>query len=1436
MIVPQHLVAQLDRCTVQVHGEDGFAGSGVFAAPGVVLTCAHVVIAAESACSITWQGQTFAAAGVPELFPPPGYGSNDSYPFPDLAVLRLANPPSHPCARLGTEGPPIGSHVYASGFSTRTLTDGTAPDGLLVQVAAQSGEFLRVKHDQIYGGLSGSPVLDVATDRVCGLVKATRDQGDERGGWIIPATAFPRYLQSVLEANRAYQRAGPTWDQLLPPQALPMTLRDLFKAQRKAAEEMPYQLIGAPRVNLADIYVRQQLDQRAKDSDREKDRDTDKDSDSKKHSDRDLSAGPAIRREDTFGSGVVRDLGAVLALHHDLLVTGGPGAGKSTLTLQLAGDLAGAWLDRDASARLVDDYPGFQIPRPLVPLRVSARSLAARRELGWRKALAAAATAELHLGTELTAETISTPVAGASWLIVVDAIDEIVDLSAYRDLLGMLADCVAGQDQVVPHRLLITSRGLADDDVHRLSSAGGAVYMLVPFDEPALRLFAQRWFARDGRADDENLTERFLTQVREARLTEVVSIPLLATVAAIVFEHDPEQLLPARRYQLYQKYLEYLFGGRDQAFVEQWPRLERQLTALPRGTMLAEALRDGRLGLVEQLAVKWVESGCPLADQAAIWMKEKASAAGVPLDLKPLNWAETAITVAMTTGLFIRDGDDIFFLHQSFAEHLAARVYAARLPRPITPNEQDWRDWVDRAAIDGMPSLAHTVLTHYTHADQGEELIARLQRQSVPSYRLVAGELIAYGAASESDAVALFCAAFREWATWLDSDFSGPVFSRSAAALAGLLDHACAASSLMQVATDEVVSAQRRITAAEILANAGHPYTENGVAALRGALTNQHAEARDRVQAADALGGLGPQYHDEAATALRDIIANPRTDAYARQWTASALGRLDPQYHDEAATALRDIIANPRVGAFDRRYAVDALAGLGPQYHDEAVTALRDIIASPRAGAFARRQAASALAGLGPQYHDEAVTALRDIIASPRTDASDRRQAASALAGLGPQYHEQAVTALRRAIASRRTDAYARWQPASALGGLGPQYHDEAVTALRDIIASPRTDASDRQQAANALAGLGPQYHEQAVTALRRAIAGRRTSKQDRWQAAVALGGLGPQYHEQAVTALRRAIASRRTGTYDRQQAAVALGGLGPQYHDEAAAALRRAIASRRITASARVEAADALGGLGPQYHDEAATALRDIIANPRTNDASARRQAASALAGLGPQYHDQAVTALRGAIANPRIRMYYRVEAADALAGLGPQYHDEAAAALRRAIASRRITASARVEAADALAGLGPQYHDEAATALRDIIANPRTGAYARHVADVLAGLGPQYHDEAATALRDIIANPRTGAYDRRHVADALAWLGPQYHDEAATALRDIIANPRTGAYDRQQAANALAGLSSQYHDQAVAALRQAIANPRTGTHDRQQAAESLAELGGTM
>ena len=136
-------------------------------------------------------------------------------------------------------------------------------------------------------------------------------------------------------------------------------------------------------------------------------------------------------------------------------------------------------------------------------------------------------------------------------------------------------------------------------------------------------------------------------------------------------------------------------------------------------------------------------------------------------------------------------------------------------------------------------------------------MIAWLQRQTVPSYRLLAGELIAYGATSTPDAVVSFCAAFPEWASWAASDFSEHIFHRSAAALAELLNHACSASVLVQVASDELVTLRRRIIAAQASANAGYPYIENGVAILRHVLADQGTGSSDRRSAAESLARLG---------------------------------------------------------------------------------------------------------------------------------------------------------------------------------------------------------------------------------------------------------------------------------------------------------------------------------------------------------------------------------------------------------------------------------------------------------------------------------------------------------------------------------------------------------------------------------------------------
>src|SRR5262249_56259581 len=85
--------------------------------------------------------------------------------------------------------------------------------------------------------------------------------------------------------------------------------------------------------------------------------------------------------------GPARALSDLVAGADRLLVVGGPGQGKSTLSLQVAGTLARAWLGLDGGGGLT--------PEAVLPLRVTARGLAARISRPWPRALAEAATAEL---------------------------------------------------------------------------------------------------------------------------------------------------------------------------------------------------------------------------------------------------------------------------------------------------------------------------------------------------------------------------------------------------------------------------------------------------------------------------------------------------------------------------------------------------------------------------------------------------------------------------------------------------------------------------------------------------------------------------------------------------------------------------------------------------------------------------------------------------------------------------------------------------------------------------------------------------------------------------------------------------------------------------------------------------------------------------------
>lgn len=67
-----------------------------------------------------------------------------------------------------------------------------------------------------------------------------------------------------------------------------------------------------------------------------------------------------------------------------------------------------------------------------------------------------------------------------------------------------------------------------------------------PFDTARLCRFPTHWFD-----DDKDASRRFLDQIRRAHLDDLIHVPLLATIAAIIFEQHGERPLPDNRYDLY---------------------------------------------------------------------------------------------------------------------------------------------------------------------------------------------------------------------------------------------------------------------------------------------------------------------------------------------------------------------------------------------------------------------------------------------------------------------------------------------------------------------------------------------------------------------------------------------------------------------------------------------------------------------------------------------------------------------------------------------------------------------------------------------------------------------------------------------------------------------------------------------------------------------
>ncbi|MEU6409971.1 NACHT domain-containing protein [Microbispora sp. NPDC046933] len=490
------------------------------------------------------------------------------------------------------------------------------------------------------------------------------------------------------------------WDELPIPDE---RLRELLTDQLKAADPFPYSLLSVSRPALSEIHVEQDVRPAVSRSSQVPDEER-----------RRIAEPPA---------GV--PLRQALADHDHLFITGGPGSGKTTMGRLLVRQVAHAWLS-------VDDDAVLWCPEPVIGLRIHAAGLLTARS--WAEVLAdatrtATLTAPLdpHVFTQLTY--------GVRWLVVVDGLDEIPSAEKRKEVLRSLA---VRSDRGMPYRLIITSRPLPQEELEPLHDRAVGFYTLSGFDGSRQRDFARRWFTAQGVADAAAASSTFLEQTEAAGVSELLKVPLLATVTASFYTRNPGKSLPRGRIELYEKFLDDLANARRH-HVDIRDRIRTRWDEL--GCVAAAdwilAQQDRLITYLAQVEITR-QSPLSLSAAAASWVR-----GNLPDGLRLREGMEGDLERLLAeTGVLVSDEAGLSFLHRSFAEFIAAKQEAAEIPAEF-PGLADWKE---RIANEASRNYVLFTFAHWARREgNAVATIVRMLLAEDLQHRIMALRLVTAG-------------------------------------------------------------------------------------------------------------------------------------------------------------------------------------------------------------------------------------------------------------------------------------------------------------------------------------------------------------------------------------------------------------------------------------------------------------------------------------------------------------------------------------------------------------------------------------------------------------------------------------------------------------------------------------------------------------------
>ena len=318
----QQLEQLLQGCTVKltIPGKKSWGtGTGFFVAPELILTCHHVVRDSENGrVSVCWQNRENFEAVIERSF--------DKF---DLALLKFSLPIDNlPCVYLDESGESFQADdsLYIYGYP-EDFSGGASVTGECEGTAEDEQQLIKFKAAQIRPGLSGSPLLNQRTGKVCGIVKFTRDRSIDLGGGAVPTNKIFSQFPELKKLQQAFHFSDDRWKKLLPRPYIQTPLSKQEFRNRKALLEnvKKFWVKGVLEKSLHDrVLIELNLEKRP-----------------------DALVRPwnivlQTSEEETAplpqGTKVI-DLFDEIGTGRTLLILGKPGSGKTTTLLELARDL-----------------------------------------------------------------------------------------------------------------------------------------------------------------------------------------------------------------------------------------------------------------------------------------------------------------------------------------------------------------------------------------------------------------------------------------------------------------------------------------------------------------------------------------------------------------------------------------------------------------------------------------------------------------------------------------------------------------------------------------------------------------------------------------------------------------------------------------------------------------------------------------------------------------------------------------------------------------------------------------------------------------------------------------------------------------------------------------------------------------------------------------